>query len=57
MTDVHGDKSRRLYLVADFDVSYKDRKGVTKFLPRATLPTTGEVALPDGEGIVRTTLK
>ncbi|KAG9048403.1 hypothetical protein FS837_012976 [Tulasnella sp. UAMH 9824] len=48
---VHGDKSRRLYFVADFDVSYKDRKGVTKFLPRATLPTTGEVALPNGEGI------
>lgn len=51
---VHGDKSRRLFLVADFDVSYKDRNGVTKLLLRPTLPSTGEVALPNGEGIFAT---
>ncbi|KAG8902636.1 hypothetical protein FRC00_000008, partial [Tulasnella sp. 408] len=51
MVDVHGDKSRRLFFVSDFDLSYTDRNEVTKLLPRATLPTTGEVALPNGEGI------
>ncbi|KIO32911.1 hypothetical protein M407DRAFT_90519 [Tulasnella calospora MUT 4182] len=47
----HGDTSRRLYFVADFDVTYTDRKGVTRLLPRATLPATGEVAEPTKEGI------
>ncbi|KAG9047763.1 hypothetical protein FS837_001554 [Tulasnella sp. UAMH 9824] len=49
---VHGDKSRRLYFVADFEVTYKDRNGVKKRLPRATLPGTEEIALPNEEGIL-----
>ncbi|KAG8934955.1 hypothetical protein FRC01_011760 [Tulasnella sp. 417] len=48
---VHDDTSRRLYFVADFDFSYTDRKQVTKLLPRATLPATGEIALPTREGM------
>lgn len=49
---VHGDKSRRLYFVADFDLTYTDRKGVTEPLPRATLPRTEQIALPNEEGIL-----
>ncbi|KAG8931900.1 hypothetical protein FRC01_000624 [Tulasnella sp. 417] len=51
MLDVHGDTSRRLYFVADFNLSYTDKNDVTKPLPRATLPATGEVALPTREGM------